>query len=415
MSSSPEMDLPSREAVVDGFVTSGPRLAALSRLELLDSPAEEAFDSLTRLATVLLSAPTSFLSMVDADRDFYKSSFGFPAPLATAREVEGRTFCHYTLDRREPLVISDTLADAKWRSVPTVTSLNVRAYVGVPLVIDEQVIGSLCVVDSKPRAWSQVEVQALRELAKSAERELSLRQQLKAAHVDGERLRVLAKERQQLLAGVIHDLRNPLQVAILLTDRLQRSADPDTKRTSERIQAAALSMKVMVDQLLAEHAIDATQPPLLRPIQVDRLIEDALESMLPICERAGLGIRVECSTAVSLQLDYAQMLRALGNLIGNCVKYCPAGCCIVLRAELLRGEVSLGVADNGPGIGDADLDHAFESGWQGIEGLARNDGAGLGLTIVRRLVEQNGGAVHIESELGAGTEVTMRFPYCASA
>lgn len=406
---------PEKESAVDRSVSAVARLAALARLELLDTPDEAVFDAITRLASVLLAAPSSFLSMVDADRDFYKSAIGFPVSLAKARELRGRTFCHYTLDRSEPLVISDTHSDPTWAAVPTVESLGVRAYVGVPLVIDGEVIGSLCVTDSKPREWSPIDIETLRELAKSAEREMSLRQRLKAAQADGKRLRALAKEKQQILAGVAHDLRNPLQVAIVLTDRLQRSADPATQRTGHRIHAAATSMKVMVDALLAEHADDGTEHSELLPVQVDRLLEDALETMSPICDRAGMVISIDGTSHVTLPLDYFQLLRSLGNLIGNSVKYCPAGSRIVLSAAVLPEGVSISVSDDGPGMSVGDLDRAFESGWQGIDGLARQDGAGLGLTIVRRLVAQNGGVVRIESTLGSGSTVTMLFPHLTKA
>ncbi len=153
------------------------RLAALRRTALLDTPPEEPFDRLTRVAARVLGAPATFLALVDEDRDFYKSCHGFPEPLASARELAGPTFCHYTIQGAEPLVIPDTLADPVYRRVPTVESLGVRAYLGVPLVTaDGHAVGSFCAMDLQPRRWTDDEVQLLVELAASAMREIELRE-----------------------------------------------------------------------------------------------------------------------------------------------------------------------------------------------------------------------------------------------
>jgi len=124
------------------------RLATLQGTSLLDTPPEEAFDRLTRLAAKLIGVPSTFISLVDQSRDFYKSCFGFGEPLASTRQLEGGTFCHHAIVSSAPLVINDTLADPVFREVPTVQSLGVRAYAGIPLVTDDgQAIGSFCAID----------------------------------------------------------------------------------------------------------------------------------------------------------------------------------------------------------------------------------------------------------------------------
>jgi GAF domain-containing protein len=117
------------------------RLAAVRATGLLDSAVEESFDRLTRLAAKLTGAPVTFISLVAEERDFYKSCFGFPEPLASERQLTGTTFCHYALVSRGPLVIEDTLANPIYRDVPTVQSLGVRAYLGIPLKLNGVAIG----------------------------------------------------------------------------------------------------------------------------------------------------------------------------------------------------------------------------------------------------------------------------------
>lgn len=165
------------------------RLQAVQATGLLDTPPEESFDRLTRLAARLTGAPATFVSLVDRERDFYKSSFGFSDPLATLRQLEGRTFCHYALMSDGPLVLEDVTRLPVLRDVPTVQSLGVRAYAGVPLVTrDGHVLGSFCAIDFKPKQWTEQDIDVLTELAHSVMREIELRRAVLAAEATNERL-----------------------------------------------------------------------------------------------------------------------------------------------------------------------------------------------------------------------------------
>src|SRR5690349_13208415 len=113
----------SSTAAALAVVSDPARLAAVTATGLLDTATEASFDRLTRLAARLTGAPVTFISLVDEQRDFYKSCFGFPDPLATDRQITGTTFCHYALSSDGPLVIEDTLAHDEYRKVPTVETL----------------------------------------------------------------------------------------------------------------------------------------------------------------------------------------------------------------------------------------------------------------------------------------------------
>ncbi|HEX2201909.1 MAG TPA: GAF domain-containing protein [Longimicrobium sp.] len=190
---------PSRapDDAVDAAVRDLARVAAVRATGLLDAPAEPAFERLTRLAVRLLRVPAAFLSLVDEERDFYMASTGFREPLASSRELAGRTFCHYTLagaTPERPLVIDDTRAHPEYREVPTVRTLGVAAYVGVPLVVSGQPIGSFCAIDTEPHPWTEAEVEVLREMAASAQREIELRLALEEA-------RRAYREREEFLSA----------------------------------------------------------------------------------------------------------------------------------------------------------------------------------------------------------------------
>lgn len=156
------------------------RLAALGRTALLDSPAEDSFDRLTRLASRLLKAPVALVSLIDRDRQFFKSAVGLPEPVRSRRETPlTHSFCKYAVALHEPLVIGDARKDPTYRENPAVRELNVVAYAGVPLTLSGFALGAFCVIDDEPRAWSYDEVQTLRDLAECVMREIDLRTRLR--------------------------------------------------------------------------------------------------------------------------------------------------------------------------------------------------------------------------------------------
>jgi GAF domain-containing protein len=184
---SPESAAPTPSQSTDPYelaraaVADPERLAALHATGLMDSDVEEVFDRMSRLVVRLLDVPAAFLSLVDEKRDFYLSSTGFGEPLASTREMAGPTFCHFAILSTQPLVIPDTAGDPVYRDVPTVRSLGVAAYLGVPIVIGSQPIGSFCAIDVKPHDWDEHDIEVLSELAASAQREIELRGALRRA------------------------------------------------------------------------------------------------------------------------------------------------------------------------------------------------------------------------------------------
>jgi GAF domain-containing protein len=152
------------------------RLAAVRATGLLDSPLTTGFDRITRLGAQLLDVPVTFISLVDEHRDFYLSHSGFGEPLASERQLTGKTFCHFTIEREKPLVIPDTRGDPLYRNVPTVESLGVAAYLGAPIILASgAVIGAFCAIDQVPRDWTPRQISDAEDLAALVVSEIELR------------------------------------------------------------------------------------------------------------------------------------------------------------------------------------------------------------------------------------------------
>lgn len=152
------------------------RLDALNRSRLLDSEADERFDRVTRLVALALNVPVALISLVDRDRQFFKSAVGLPEPWASCRETPlSHSFCQHVVARSAALRIEDARNDPLVASNDAVRDLNVVAYLGVPLrTHDGHVLGSLCAIDGVPRNWTDRDEMMLRQFAAIVEEQIVL-------------------------------------------------------------------------------------------------------------------------------------------------------------------------------------------------------------------------------------------------
>jgi PAS domain S-box-containing protein len=295
---------------------------------LLDAPAAPELDRLARLAASVLRAPAAFLTLVDAERDFYAAAVGLPEPIAATRELTGPTFCELAIAGADPLVIPDTAADPAYRDVPTVRSLGVAAYVGVPLVVDGQPVGSLCAIDTAPRAWAAHEVEVLRALADSALREIELRRANAALRAGEQRLRdvfeqapvAVAVLRGRVAADLVFELVNPRYTQMLPPDRA-----PLGRRLGDALPELAGAMGPVLQRVL-----DTGEPFVAAeyPVPLDRDGDGAPEEYFfnfvyhPLLAPGGavegiVGVGTEVTESVRARIRAEGLARQLRTLSEN--------------------------------------------------------------------------------------------------
>ncbi len=170
------------------IIQAADRLAALHELQLLDSAPEAAFDRLTRLALRITDAPIALVSLIDAERQFIKSCAGRPTP----REATlSHSFCQHVVAAREALIVADARTHPLLYDNPAIAELNAIAYLGVPLILATgEALGSFCVIDTQPRAWTQQDLATIQDLAAATMTEIELRRDM-----------LLRKQIERLLAG----------------------------------------------------------------------------------------------------------------------------------------------------------------------------------------------------------------------
>ena len=177
------------------------RLKALREIALLDTGAEESFDRLTRLATRVLRAPAGLVSLVEADRQFFKSCVGLPQPWAVRRQTPlTHSFCQHVVATGQPLLVTDARNHLLLRDNLAVRDLGVIAYAGVPLITsDGFVLGSLCALDYEPRTWSDADLGILSDLGAAVMTEIELRR----SDAVYQRLAVKSERQADLLSTIL--------------------------------------------------------------------------------------------------------------------------------------------------------------------------------------------------------------------
>lgn len=217
----------------------------LTAADLLDTEPEVAFDRITRLAARIIGVPVSLVSILDTDRQFFKSQVGLPEIWAERRETPlSHSFCQHVVASGESLVVDDARSHPLVRDNLAIDELGVEAYLGVPIrTPDGDVIGSLCAIDHTPRQWTADDRRAIEDLVAMLGTELVLREEV--------RFRREAEEQAQLLSHeMTHRVKNSLaavQAIVSLSLRSKQSAEAIRPVLLERLGSLAKTQSLVME------------------------------------------------------------------------------------------------------------------------------------------------------------------------
>jgi signal transduction histidine kinase len=230
------------------------------------------------------------------------------------------------------------------------------------------------------------------------------------------RAQELARRQMEFVAGVTHELRTPLAVLRSAGDNLADGVVQDReqiRRYGELVRDEGRRLSDMVEQVLEFSGIEAGRQPLPRqPVAIAPVLHAAISSSASAIDRAGMTLETDIPDALpAVAGNEAALRRVFENLMANAVKYGAEGRWIRVRALTDTSEVRVSVADRGIGIHPAEHARVFEPFYRTAAVVsAQIQGAGLGLSLVKRTVEAHGGRVTVTSAPGAGTEFTVHLP-----
>ncbi|GAB5519820.1 MAG: hypothetical protein RhofKO_20710 [Rhodothermales bacterium] len=394
---------------------------------LLDTPPEESFDRVTRLVTRLLHVPVALVSLVDDDRQFFKSAQGLPAPWSDQRETPlTHSFCQHVVQAEQTLAVEDARDHPLVHDSLAITDLNVIAYLGVPLYApDGHAIGALCAIDGSPRCWSQLELTTLRELADFVMTEIDLREQMRRAHQHKHNLvakmQILHQKNQTLkhqsailkhFAQVAsHDLHEPLRTVTSFAQLLQRryaeGMDENGQQFIEHMVNGTEHMRGLLFALREFH--DITNQPLKEDaVQLPALIAERFNQLRTL---TGQAARLTLNALPEIHSDSQLVGDLLSHLMDNCFKFCSAEPLhISLTAEATEGTIHLALRDNGIGIDPEHCERVFLM-FRRLHNRETYPGFGAGLALSKLIVDRLKGRIWITSNEGrAGLTVHIELP-----
>jgi signal transduction histidine kinase len=230
----------------------------------------------------------------------------------------------------------------------------------------------------------------------------------------------LASQQMEFVAGVSHELRTPLAVIRSAGENLADAVveDPDRTRTyGEVINKEGRRLSDMVERVLLFSRIQSGhQSYKYEPVRAADLIDDAVDASRSLIDQNGIEIRLQIAKNLPETMADAGAIRsAIQNLISNAIKYSPAGTTVEIEAREARSragqEIQVAIRDEGHGIPAADLRHIFDPFYRG-RGVrdAQVEGSGLGLSLVRQVIEAHGGRVSVDSSPGKGSSFILCLP-----
>ena len=390
------------------------RQKELDSYSILDSLTEKEYDSITRIASQICGTPISLITLIDRNRQWFKSSHGLEVK-ETPRDI---SFCAHAInDPYNVMLVPNTREDVRFCDNPfVVQEPGVAFYAGVPLVTHNgMALGTLCVIDSEPRNLKDFQVEYLKDLADHVMKLLELRKTNMKLESAMSRLREQNEELERFAYTAAHDIKSPLgNISALVTMIKQDYADALGNEGVEMIDlvgSSARQLNKLVKGLLENSKNSHIQHEERSMVDVNELVTE-ISGLFSTEIKGGVSLDTELR---KISVNRTAIQQIFINLLSNAIKY----------NDKDSPEIQIGICeeeskyffyvqDNGPGIAEGDIGEIFEL----FQTAADKDrygekGTGIGLSTVKKLVAAQGGSINVDSIPGKGSRFTFtidKFP-----
>ncbi len=380
------------------------RIAALKDYSILDTIPEQEYDDITFLASRICKTPISLISLIDNERQWFKSHHGIEA----TETPRGLAFCAHAInDKNNILIVPDSRKDLRFHDNPLVTNNpHVVFYAGIPLVNKEGFpLGTLCVIDNEPNSLDEFQLKALKALSNQIISLFELRKktaqlEIKARQVEAQNI-VLEK-----FAGTAaHDLKSPLATIVMVTELFElQYADRLDKEGLELVQminTSAFSLSHFIDGILNYSQNTKVLSDEKEEVSIHSIIDNIIHL---IDSNKEIHLVISPDDDFSIFTNKVAVEQIFLNLLVNAVKYNDKDIKHISVTFEEQGDYfKFNIIDNGQGIKYEDQERIFQI----FETTSNADksglkGTGIGLATVKWLVEGMGGTIHLTSEVGKG-------------
>lgn len=389
------------------------RIQELINLEILDTYVEEEYDKITALAAEVFDTPIALVSLIDVDRQWFKSRHG----LSTDQTPRELAFCAHAINNPdEVFVVNDATKDKRFLDNPLVTQdPNVIFYAGMPIKMSSgNAMGTICVIDNKPRTdIGPDKIKILEFLAGQVERLLELRKETLKLERANKKLQFQTESFERFSKIASHELRSPLNnislMINLFEDRLSSNMNMMSKKYLDEIRKSSEQLTGLIKGL-GNYSRDIGTEEQMKKEQVQ--LKDLIKYVVSSFESTYPDIEfVFNSSTIDFFIDRTSLQLILSNLISNACRFNTNDKPHVeIICEELDENVMILVNDNGPGISEEIENRMFELFQVGNnEATDEKSSSGIGLAVVEALVLKMKGSIGVESS-AEGTSMKLVLP-----
>jgi len=380
------------------------RLKDVYNTQLLDTPEEKEFNEIVQLASDLCDTPISLITLLDADRQWFKARVGLEAK-ETSRDI---SFCGHAILQDDIFIVPDALADSRFSDNPLVIhGPEIRFYAGVPLVTESgSRLGTLCVIDRSPRVLTEKQRFALKVLAGNVIKVADLR-------IKNKQLHHLAETQKLIIATMSHDIRNPLTAlqSIINLEEEEVIDGKDAKEMLTMIGSLLHNTIEMLDNLVSWGKVQMSNEVMV-PEQVNlrELMDDLFANECMSADIKNNKFINDVPTEIHLGTDRQVLKFIMRNLLSNAIKFTENGS-IKVAASTRDAQTEITLTDTGVGIAPQKVKELFDHSFKTFTTLGTNKekGSGLGLMLVKEFIVHLHGTIEVESHLELGTKFTLLF------
>lgn len=331
-----------------------------------------------------------------------------PLPQSFA-PIDGNPVLLRLLQTQQPVIVDDLVAHPELNMPDLPLRAPARALLVVPLLADGKIIGSISLRQNLPRIWQVAEVTLAQAVATQAAIAVQQSRLYQKTRQQAEQLLELDRQKNEFFQNISHEFRTPLtltigplEAAVSQQQGLNYEQSVIALRNSRRLLR-------LVNQLLDLQRLDAGRmQPKFRPCDLAEFVNQIVESFRPYCERKNLQLVTHLQTCPPVYLDAEKFDKVLYNLLSNAMKFTSAGGSITVVLQPVGDRCIIQVADTGIGIRDDQIPYLFERFRQADGSENRSyEGTGLGLSLVKELVDLHGGEVTVRSAYSQGTTFTV--------
>ncbi|WKK79185.2 GAF domain-containing sensor histidine kinase [Marivirga arenosa] len=385
------------------------RLADLKRLQILDSEKEKDFDDLVDLASAICDVPISLITLIDENRQWFKAKKGLKVE-STDRDI---SFCGHAINYDDIFIVENAVADKRFYDNPLVTDdPNIRFYAGMPIKSEKGFnLGTLCVIDSKPKKLNETQIAALKTLSTQATKLIELRDKKHELEKKNHDLENLNNLNNQITSIISHDIKGPISSlrSYMNSDYVNINDLNALQELFPVVKENLNNLGVLVENLL-EWSSNINDVHITSFNLFDLIIEisSLFESDM---NQKNIKMEFDIDFDLIISGDASMIKFIMRNLINNAVKFTEDGTIRIEAQKTQEHRIEIKVKDTGVGMSPEIIERIFiKKKKVSTKGTRNERGTGLGLKLIREFLTIHNSELNIDSKENEGSIFSFTLP-----